>query len=58
MADRIFEDCNVDLVKMMLWCDGGRVALEDKGQPSFCKFSAIVNKPTGRCSPDEEATGI
>jgi hypothetical protein len=41
-----------------LWCGGGRVALEDKGQPSSSKFSAIVDKPTGCCSLDEEATSI
>ncbi len=58
MADRIFEDCSVDPVEVTLWCGGGRVALEDKGKSSFSKFSAIVNKPAGRCSSDEEAASI
>jgi hypothetical protein len=58
MVDGIFEDCNVDLIEVALWCGGERFALEDKGQPSFSKFSAIMNKPTGRCSPNEETTSL
>jgi hypothetical protein len=30
MADTIFEDCNVDLAEVTLWCVGGRVTLKDK----------------------------
>ena len=58
MADRIFKDFSVDLVEMTLWYGSGRAALEDKGKSSFSKFSATVNKPTGRCSLDKEATSI
>ena len=50
----MFEDSNIDLVKVLLWrCSSMSTALKNRIESFGCKSFSFTNKFTGSCGPNK-----